>query len=93
MSVVYKYPLKDGTQVQDVEMPIGAVIVAVGNQFEHICLWAIVDQTESTVKRRIGVVATGQRFDKNGTKYLGTVHLQGSALILHVFEQTEIEPK
>ena len=86
--VVYKYLLKDGITVQDIEMPRGAEILHAGNQFEHICLWAVVDPSEKNEKRRIGVIATGQHFDDAGAEYLGTVHLQGDSLIFHVFEQT-----
>ena len=87
MSVIYKYPLKE-QGIQYIEMPQGAVIVHVGNQFGKICLWAIVDPTAPAAKHGICIVGTGTVFQNQNSEmqHLGTVHLQDGVVMFHVFE-------
>ena len=86
MSVIYKYELEP-KQVQDLMMPVGAKILHVANQFEKICLWALVDRLAEHKPRRFVIFLTGEQdFEAEKSNYLGTVLMQNGVLVLHVFE-------
>lgn len=69
-----------------IDIPKGAELLSVHAQNDAVCLWALVDPTAVPVRRLFVTYGTGHPIaDENG-KYIGTVHLEGGALVLHVFE-------
>jgi len=83
--VIYKYNLQF-TDFQQVIMPIGAMILSVEMQGNLICIWAMVDQSQTKTERRgIEIFGTGQPMSDRERKYIGTV-LDGQ-FVWHVFER------
>lgn len=83
MITVHKYPL-EYTEQQDIELPAGAALLTVQVQHNTPVLWARVDTTQLTVKRRIHLVGTGHPAPTG--RYLSTIQLHGGTLVLHAFE-------
>jgi hypothetical protein len=91
---VYKYPIPITDNVT-IDLPVGAEILSVGVQKgvnvhgypEAVCLWALVTPASPVERRRFRVVGTGHPISSNeNLKFIGTVMLEGGALVFHVFE-------
>lgn len=93
---VYKYtiPITDHVTI---DLPVGAQVLSVGVQKgvnvqgypEAMCLWALVRPKGPTEKRRFRIFGTGHPIkpgDLLFSRFLGTVMLEGGALVFHVFE-------
>ncbi len=90
MRSVWKFPLRAQGK-QSLYMPLGAKILSVGPQGEHICLWADVDTEANPMPRDIFVFGTGHEMPEGDQfNYLGTAHLMGGSLVLHVFERLHL---
>lgn len=84
---VWKFPVWDGGDYSDVDMPVGAQILTV--QFQEgsgACIWALVDPQRSIERRRFRIAGTGHPINDPLLHYLGTFQMMGGALIFHVFE-------
>jgi len=69
-------------------MPRDAEILCVNEQDGRIALWAEVVPERHTQVRKIMIRGTGHSIDPNiEKKYIGTVFLEGKALVFHVFER------
>lgn len=85
MKTVYKYRL-DTTDVQIIQMPKGAEILTVQfNDWSGLCLWALVDPTQELENVKIRIAGTGHHIEEDIMKYIGTLQLQGGALVFHAF--------
>ena len=90
MITVYKYvvpvPRFDACAI---DLPRYAEPIHVAAQGDEIMLWARVDTEQPTEEHRFCVVGTGHRMSPAGIsgRYLGTAHLNGGALVFHVFEE------
>ena len=83
MKVVYKYGLRPG--LQTLELPLGARILHVGDQYGSGMLWALVDPEQHVLEpRTLYVVGTGMHFDHHISAHLGT--FQAGPFVIHVFE-------
>ena len=72
---------------QTITMQAGAKILSVANQSGTICMWAIVDPQQQTIKRTFEIVGTGGPMPDKGTReFLGTIQIDW--LVLHIFERT-----
>jgi len=83
--VIFKYKLR-ARQIQNVKMPVGAVIQSVQKQDGDIHVWALIDPTETTLEARyFEICGTGNEFDYSDKhKFLGTCQaLDG---VWHVYE-------
>lgn len=89
MRTVYKYPIRRGKIV----LPQTAQIVKVGIDYNNEeCIWAIVDPTEQETNERCFVIAaTGELWDENQVKYIGT-YFDGGC-VWHVLEIIDWERK
>jgi len=74
--------------VQEIEVPEGAEILTVREQFEQPCVWFKCDPSKPVTKRRIGICGTGHPAPEDA-RYVGTCHLMGGSLVLHVFERPQ----
>jgi hypothetical protein len=82
---IWKITLKT-QHLQDIETPAGAEILYVDKQHGLLCLWFLCDPAQPSVKRKIMIAGTGFAEVPNGSKYHGTVLLEGGHLVLHAFE-------
>lgn len=83
--VVWKYALPK--VMNDIEMPTGAMVLAVAEQHNEICLWAKVNPAAQKVMRTFQVVGTGHA-ELDGTEtYLGSAQLNNGNYVFHVFER------
>lgn len=91
MRTVHKYRLDMDKFEQKIEMPMGARILSVQNQLEHLTFWASVNPSERTVSRTFYVIGTGndapEDDDRSYIMYRGTAQFMGGVLVLHVFER------
>lgn len=88
MKRIYKYalPIMD---LASIRMPRGAVILSIHQQFESICLWALVDpmREDDTEERTFRIAGTGHDLTlKVYSGFVGSVFLAGGSLVFHVFE-------
>lgn len=82
---IYNYPIQI-VGFQKVELPINAAILTVQMQGETLCLWARVEERNTTTEqRKIEIVATGQPMSQAQRWYIGTVQT-ADGLVWHVFD-------
>jgi hypothetical protein len=85
MKTIYKYKL-DLKAGQVIPMPINAEIIAVKNQDDDLCMWAIID-TDCEVRPtyRIEIYGTGHPMEQGVNRtFLGTC-VMPNGLVWHVF--------
>jgi hypothetical protein len=73
------------TDVQDIEIPKGAVLLTVREQHDQLCIWYKCDPSRPKAKYRILARGTDHRVPEDA-RYAGTGHLFGGNLVLQVFE-------
>jgi len=81
---IWKFPIKI-TEVQRVEMPIGAEILSAQMQNGDLCLWALVSPASNKEMRIIEIHGTGNYIVPANRKFIGAAQMLG-ALVWHVFE-------
>jgi hypothetical protein len=88
---IWKFPLTI-TDVQQVLMPHGAIILTCQTQGEAPVLWAIVDPDRPEANREIHMFGTGHPIPPNGggRRYIGTFQIAGGSLVFHVFEAVTV---
>lgn len=88
---IFKYQLEN-TDIQQVEIPIGAEILCIQNQNEKPCIWALVNPENNKTKRYFEIFGTGHNVPENGNrKYIGTYQLSCGMLVFHCFELFGLE--
>lgn len=89
METIWKYSLET-IEKQVINVPIGAEILTVQEQFNEPVLWAKVDSGEKTEERHIEIFGTGSTIPEDmgaERKYIATYQLDGGTFIGHVFER------
>ena len=88
--VVWKWPLLM-TPEQELELPANAHILCVQMQGPQPCLWALVDATLPTERRKIVLAGTGNEDETLGRRlnYLGTFQTNHGTYVWHVFEDVD----
>src|SRR5208337_2266069 len=90
MKTIYKYPLRCGVGLSQVQLPQGTSILSVQCQGHHPYFWALVDTDKPTAIRSISVVGTGWECPElTADKFIGTFQLEDGALIFHMFDLGE----
>lgn len=84
---IYKYQIEI-TSKQKVRLPINAEILTAQMQGDTLCLWALVEEGNSTEDRIIEVFGTGHPMSDDARRHIGTTQMHGGALVWHVFERT-----
>jgi len=86
--VVFKYQLM-AMQTQSLQLPLGAELLDVQMQDDHMMLWVLQDpHGYETEERRIHVIGTGWMLPQVGLRHVGTVQ-QFTGLVWHVFEEVQ----
>jgi hypothetical protein len=85
--VIWKYPLQ-GTRME-IEMPVGARLLAVQMQGTDPYLWALVNPENQRTRRRIAIYGAGHQMPADPGRYVGTfqVTLLLGDMVFHVFDQ------
>lgn len=78
---VWKYQMAH--QVEEFDIPAGAILLHVHEQGGMPCIWMQVDPDAKKERREFQCVGTGHRF-RTRYVYLGTAHCGG--LVWHVYE-------
>lgn len=69
------------------DMPRHHTVLHVANQYETLCIWALVDPNFEAVTARFRIAGTGHVIDDwDEWEYRGTALFQGGTLVFHVFE-------
>lgn len=91
--VIYKYALPFSlTEV--IEMPEGARVISVHEQYGLVTLWMLVDPAQPPAPRAFRVVATDEELaldDDERAEPIGSVHVAAGALVYHVLELVPAE--
>lgn len=89
--VIYKFQL-EVTDVQDIEMPHGSILLSVQTQNEKPCLWVLVYNTEAEIEViRLRTIETGTPIsdeDFDPLDFIGTYQLERGSYVGHVFQVT-----
>lgn len=86
MLSIWKFPVEPGDDIK-VEMPKGAKILCVQEQFDGPCLWALVETENEKEERRFELYGTGHKVLMTLKNYIGTFQLRGGHLVFHLFER------
>lgn len=87
-ATVWKFVWPLPSDRAEFDMPRGAEILTVANQYNQVCLWARVNPLGDLEKRRFALVGTGHAAPGAASgRYLGTAFLHDETLVLHVFER------
>lgn len=87
--VIWKFNFHVKDQVK-IEMPKGAEILTVQNQYEMPTVWAIADPMAPKELRHFELLGTGQDIDTTGKKYIGTFQMSEGTLVWHLFEKINL---
>lgn len=88
MLTIHKYALLSTIGEQSIEVPQGAHVLKVANQFENVCIWFEVQEGHPKETRKFKVVQTGDEVNPCTIgKYLDTVLLKSGHEVVHVYEQ------
>ena len=83
MRTIWKYKIRS---LIELDLPKGAEILSVREQFGEIFMWVLVDSGAEKEKRKFGCFGTGQDIPDLPMKFLGSAQLKNGALVFHVFE-------
>lgn len=84
--VIWKYVLKPINSVNTIELAVDAEILSVDEQNGQVFIWVALTPELNKFPRKFIIYATGDTIEFSPHKHIGTVKLNGGALILHVFE-------
>ena len=85
--VIWKYQLQLRDR-QKVSMPVASTLLSVANQRGTLCLWAMVDPTNTnTVERDIEIIGTGNPIPDGRRSFIGTAVI--GPFVWHAFERFE----
>lgn len=90
MKTVYKFPLMSA-QRQPIVLTRGAEVLSAQMQRDVLCLWVLMDPDAVNVEREVTVAGTGHALTNDASKdiFVGTVQMEGGALVFHVFVSKE----
>lgn len=84
MKTIYKYPLSI-TETQTISLPESHKVLEINVQNGKPYLWVLVDTKTNAKLQKIQMYGTGEPVAEDIGLYLGTAHLNGGALVVHVF--------
>lgn len=84
---VYKYPIRPN-DIVELDLPSGAELLKVADQKGTVCMWALVDPSMPTERRKFRMAGTGHPI-LEPAEYLVHVDswlMAGGSLVFHLFE-------
>lgn len=91
MRTVYKYNIPT-SDVFELQLPRGAKPLSVEVQMERMCMWVEVSTEEPLEPRTFRICGTGHGIPAaEWHEFIGTLFLDGGALVFHVFEIKSVE--
>ena len=91
MWAIWKYrmpdPRRDG-EPSFIEMPEGAVVLTLQDQFQWPTIWVLVDPEAPKKPRGFRVLGTGWEMPGDPGRYVGTSQRDHGLLVWHLFEVT-----
>lgn len=91
MKTIWKYVISPVGLIH--EIPAGGKVLCADEQFGEICVWVEVDPSAPKETRHFEVYGTGHRIMEDmgqSRVYIGSVKLEGGALVFHIYEYTGI---
>lgn len=87
IKAVWKYEIDPRAEFTTLKMPVGATPLAVDLQHNLVQMWCLCNPAEKVLEERSFIlVGTGEGFDAENAKYIGTFQVQGGVFIWHLFE-------
>ena len=84
MKSIWKYEITSECEIQ---IPKGAVLLDIQEQYGKPFLWALVDPFLEKETRKLRTYGTGHEISDNPRTYVGTFQLSAGLLVFHVFEE------
>jgi hypothetical protein len=86
---VWKFPLEI-TDEQEIDIPAHAQLLDAQMQNGQLCLWALCNVNNPSVKRKIFIFGTGHKIDFSEVgSYVSTFQMENGELVFHVFDQKD----
>ena len=87
---VFKYKM----EIQEymyLSLPKGAQILSVQEQFQRVCIWALVDPDAILEMRCFRLAGTGHEIaePQERLRFIGTFQMHGGVLVFHLFELSQ----
>jgi hypothetical protein len=82
---IHKFELKIADYCS-IQMPVGAKVLTVANQRNHLCIWAEVHVDAGMETRRFAIRGTGHHMQGDEGRFIGSVMFRDGDLVFHVFE-------
>lgn len=88
---VYKYSVQPTASAQDpiqMNLPLGAEVLSVGQQGDEVFIWAAVDPMYPTESHTFYLIPTGGNIPNGkALTFVGTVHLYAGRIVAHLFKE------
>lgn len=85
MKIIFKYRVRP---MPHIHMPQGAKLLSVQVQRGEPMLWALIDESEPIVNRKIRSYGTGHTTPDDPGQFVGTFQMD-DGLVFHVFDEGE----
>ncbi len=82
--IIYEYEI-EAVDHQDVVLPLGAMILSVMERTQRLVLFAMVDPLQPVEPYPVFIHATGEAIHEEAFRFINSVQLSPSAVVLHVF--------
>ena len=85
MKTIWKYQL-NGTE-EHLSIPKNAKILSAHEQYNKICIWAEVNDSEKYEHRTFVLGGTGHELPEGNLQFIGTVLIDGGSHVFQVYER------
>jgi hypothetical protein len=83
MKTIYKYVIEVEDE-QELNLPLGAMILSAAFQGKTLCMWVLVDKDEDYSKKQtVYIYGTGHNIVEENSRFINTVFMD--YLVFHVF--------
>ncbi len=89
-SVIYKYEIKEGVDLQIVNIPKDPIFLSMQWQYGKLCMWMMVNPKNEPTAYEFMTYGTGHPINDPGLGYVGTYQSMGGAFVGHVFLKEKV---